>query len=124
MSLKYYNQTLKHIFTLVDNISLNSDEPIGIDEVFIPEFTCGSAKYPVMKIAMVESLLFKVGITPTSGNKVGAFAGDECRGTATLSGNGSTPLLIYGRNAGESITLKYYDAVTGKLYTIPDAVTL
>jgi len=72
----------------------------------------------------VESLLFKVGITPTSGNKVGAFAGDECRGTATLSGNGSTPLLIYGRNAGESITLKYYDAVTGKLYTIPDAVTL
>ena len=124
MSLKYYNQTLKHIFTLVDNISLNSDEPIGIDEVFIPEFTYGSAKYPVMKIAMVESLLVKVGITPTSGNKVGAFAGDECRGTATLSGNGSTPLLIYGRNAGESITLKYYDAVTGKLYTIPDAVTL
>ena len=124
MSLKYYNQTLKHIFTLVDNISLNSDEPIGIDEVFIPEFTYGSAKYPVMKIAMVESLLFKVGITPTSGNKVGAFAGDECRGTATLSGNGSTPLLIYGRNAGELITLKYYDAVTGKLYTIPDAVTL
>ena len=124
MTLQYYNQTLKHIFTLSDDINLNSDEPIGIDEVFIPEFTYGSAKYPVMKIAMVESLLVKVGITPTSGNKVGAFAGDECRGTATLSGNGSTPLLIYGRNAGESITLKYYDAVTGKLYTIPDAVTL
>lgn len=122
MSLQYYSQTLKHLFTLTDNITLNSDETTGIDEAFIPEFTFGSAKYPVMKAAVVEPLLTKVGITPVSGNKVGAFVGEECRGTVTLSASGATQLLIYGRSAGESVTLKYYDSATSKLYTIPDAV--
>ncbi|MBR1712347.1 MAG: hypothetical protein IJ722_02945 [Alloprevotella sp.] len=124
MSLQYYNQTLKHIFILSDDISLNSDKTTGIDEDFIPEFTNGSAKYPVMKTVTVESLLAKVGITPASGNIAGAFVGDECRGTVTLSAAGSTSLLIYGRNAGESVTLKYYDAANGKLYTIPNAVSM
>ena len=124
MSLQYYSQTLKQIFTLTDNISLNSDVTTGIEEAFIPEFTSGSAKYPVVKTANPEALLTKVGITPAAGNMVGAFVGEECRGTATLAASGSTSLLIYGRNVGESVTLKYYDAVTGKLYTIPDAVKM
>jgi hypothetical protein len=50
--------------------------------------------------------------------------GEECRGTVSLASSGSTQLLIFGRNAGESLTLKYYDATAGKLYTIPDAVKL
>ena len=124
MSLQYYNQTLKHIFTLSDDISLDSDVTTGIDEDFIPEFTYGSAKYPVVKTVGVEGLLAKADITPASGNIVGAFVGDECRGTVTLSAAGSTLLVIYGRNAGESITLKYYDAAKGQLYTIPGAVTM
>ncbi len=124
MSLQYYNQMLKHIFTLSDDISQNSDVTTGIDEDFIPEFTYGSAKYPIMKTATVEHLLTKVGITPTSGNIAGAFVGDECRGTVTLSAAGSTTLLIYGRNAGESVMLKYYDKAKGQLYTIPGAVTM
>ena len=124
MSLSYYSQTLKHIFTLSDNISLNSDETTGIDEAFIPEFTYGSVKYPVTKTVAVEPLLTKVGLTPASGNMVGAFVGEECRGTVPLSAQGSTQLLIYGRSAGESISLKYYDAAAGKLYTIADAVKM
>ena len=59
-----------------------------------------------------------------SGNMVAAFVGEECRGTVSLASSGSTQLLIFGRNAGESLTLKYYDATAGKLYTIPDAVKL
>ena len=35
-----------------------------------------------------------------------------------------TTLVIYGRNAGEPVTLKYYDASAGKLYTNPDAVKM
>ena len=124
MSLKYYCQTLKHIFTLMDDISLDSDESTGTDEDYVPEFTLGSAKYPVQKTVVAESLLTKVGITPAEGNVVGAFVGEECRGTVTLSASSNTKLLIYGRNAGESITLKYYDATVGKMYTIPDAVKL
>ena len=72
----------------------------------------------------VEPLLTKVGLTPVSGNMVAAFVGEECRGTVSLASSGSTQLLIFGRNAGESLTLKYYDATAGKLYTIPDAVKL
>ena len=49
MSLQYYSSTLKHLFTLTDNITLDADETTGIDEAFVPEFTLGSAKYPVQK---------------------------------------------------------------------------
>ena len=124
MSLQYYSQTLKHLFTLSDDITLDSDETTGIDEAFVPEFTFGSAKYPVVKTVVVESILTKAGIKPVSGNAVAAFGGKECRGTVSLSETGSTPLLIFGRNAGESLSLKYYDAEKGKLYTIPGAVKL
>ena len=124
MSLQYYSSTLKHLFTLTDNITLDSDETTGIDEAFVPEFTLGSAKYPVQKTVDVEPLLTKVSLTPASGNAVAAFVGEECRGTVSLTSSGSTQLLIFGRNAGESLTLKYYDATAGKLYTIPDAVKL
>ena len=124
MSLQYYSQTLKQIFTLSEDISLNSDETTGIDEDFIPEFTLGSTKYPVMKTVNPEAILTKAGIPPAAGNMVGAFVGEECRGTATLSTSGSTLLLIYGRAAGESVTLKYYNAAKGQLFAIADAVKM
>lgn len=124
MSLQYYSSTLKHLFTLTDDITLDADVTTGIDEDFVPEFTLGSVKYPVQKTVDVEPLLTKVGLTPVSGNMVAAFVGEECRGTVSLASSGSTQLLIFGRNAGESLTLKYYDATAGKLYTIPDAVKL
>ena len=124
MSLQYYSSTLKHLFTLTDNITLDADVTTGIDEAFVPKFTLGSVKYPVQKTVDVEPLLTKVGLTPVSGNMVAAFVGEECRGTVSLASSGSTQLLIFGRNAGESLTLKYYDTTAGKLYTIPDAVKL
>lgn len=124
MSLQYYSQKLKHIFTLSDDIVLNSDETTGIEEDFIPEFTLGSAKYPIVKTVSGESALTKVGLTAAEGNLLGAFVNEECRGTATLSVSGGTPLVIYGRSEGESVTLKYYDAAKGVLYTIPDAVKM
>ena len=124
MTLQYYSQTLKHIFTLSGDITLDSDETIGIDEDYIPEFTYGSAKYPVTKMVTVESILNVVGITPVGGNMVGAFVGNECRGTTTLSVNGGTSLLIFGRNNGEMVTLQYYDVSTRILYTIPNIVKL
>ena len=121
VTLKYYSQQLQHIFSLSDNIRLDADVTTGIKGDFIPEFTLGSAKYPVVKAVMVEDLLQSVGITPAEG-RVGAFVGEECRGTAALAASGRTPLMVYARDAEETLTLKYYDATKGKLYTIPDAV--
>ena len=122
-SLQYYSQQLKHLFTLSDKISLNSDETTGTDEAYIPLFTLGSAKYPVVKTVNAEPILTKVGITPGAG-MVGAFVGDECRGKVVLSASGITPLVIYGRNVGEMVTLKYYDTAKGQLFTIADAVKM
>ncbi len=36
MSLQYYSSTLKHLFTLTDNITLDADVTTGIDEAFVP----------------------------------------------------------------------------------------
>jgi hypothetical protein len=124
VSLQYYSKRLNQIFNLSENISLNSDESTGIDEDYIPLFTLGSSKYPIVKTVGVESHLTKVGIPFANGNIVGAFVGNECRGLAKLSTSGNTPLVIYGRTAGESVTLMYYDAENGILYTIPDALKM
>lgn len=124
ISLQYFSQRLNQIFTLSDNINLNSDESTGIDEDYIPPFTLGSAKYPIVKTVGAESQLTKAGVPYSDGNIIGAFVGEECRGLAKLSATGNTPLVIYGRSAGEWVTLKYYDAAKGILYTIPDAVRI
>lgn len=124
VSLKYYSETLKHIFSLSDHLSFNADKETGFNQAYIPPFTNGSAKFPVVKTVAAESLLTSAGITPVSGCLVGAFVGEECRGKATLSANGNTPMTIYGRTAGEPVTLKYYDAATGQLFTIADALKL
>lgn len=124
VSLRYYSQKLKQIFTLSDNIKINSDETTGIDTDFIPPFTQGSAKYPVSKTLIAESLLTRASITTLSDNIVGAFVGNECRGTVKLSSSGTTPLVIHGRSTGESVTLKYYDATKGVMFTIDNALNL
>jgi hypothetical protein len=124
ISLQYYSQQLKHLFTLSDNLSLDSDVTTGTDEDYIPQFTFGSAKYPVVKTVNVETLLTAAGVTPATGDMVGAFIGDECRGKVTLSASGITILDIYGRSAGESVTLKYYDATTERLFTIANVMKM
>ena len=124
ISLQYFSQRLNQIFTLSENINLNSDESTGIDEDYIPLFTLGSPKYPIVKTVGAEGHLTRVGIPFADGNIVGAFVGNECRGLAKLSTSGNTSLVIYGRTAGETVTLKYYDAENGILYTIPDALKM
>lgn len=123
MSLKYYNSRLRHMFTLSDDITLSSDETTGTDEDYIPPFTMGSEKYPMMKTVDVETILTLLGIEPESG-MIAAFVGGECRGVATVELYGSSQLVIHGRTQGEKITLKYYDEVTKTVFTISDAVKM
>jgi hypothetical protein len=124
IKLSYYCQKLKHIFTLSDDIKFDSEEMTGLYEDFIPPFTEGATKYTVKKDVDVESILRRAGITPAAGNLIGAFAGEECRGVATVSDLGSASMFILGRSAGEQITLRYYDAVNKRLYSIANALTL
>ena len=123
MSLSYYSQTLKHIFTLSGDINLDSDETTGIDEAFIPEFTYGSAKYPVVMPLNAAAILAKADIKPVAGDCFAAFVGEECRSICASPADGLS-LTVYGRQAGESITIKYYQAATSKLFTFADAAKI
>jgi hypothetical protein len=120
VKLSYYCQKLKHMFTLSANISMDSDETTGTDEDYIPPFTLGSAKYPAVMSLDAKDLLSKAGIKPAAGDLVSAFVGDECRGVCASPAENLT-WVVYGRAAGEDLTVKYYQAATGKLFTFPDA---
>lgn len=122
MKLMYYSHTLKHLFTLTDNITLNPDETIGIDTDFIPEFTYGSAKYPVVMDLSISAIIAKASITPVVGDYFAAFVGEECRGTGFVLNGTSMP--VYGREEGESITLKYYQSATGKVFIFSDVAKM
>lgn len=125
--LQYYCKKLNHIFTLSEKVNMDTDLTLGIDEEYVPEFTLGSAKYPVVKTVTAESILASVGITPQRNGIMAAFVGDECRGVTQFVADPnlrSTELTIYGRTAGESVTLKYYDAVKRVVYTFADPVKM
>ena len=125
ISLRYYCEKLKHLFTLSEDIKLDPDTEIGYNGTpYVPPFTSGSAKYPFVRTVALENTLKKAGLTPAAGSITGAFVGNECRGTVTLSDTGSTLLTVYGRSEGESVTLKYYDEAKGVLYTIDNALNI
>ena len=120
VKLSYYCQKLKHMFTLSAKISMDSDGTTGTDEDYIPPFTLGSAKYPAVMSLDAKDLLSKAGIKPAAGDLVSAFVGDECRGVNASPATNQT-LVVYGRVEGEPVTLKYYQAATGKLFVFADA---
>jgi len=118
MSLQYYSSKLKNLFILSDDIVLNPDMTIGIDSEFIPKFSYGTEKYPYVMGLSASNIIAKAGITPASGDYFAAFVGEECRGIGyAVSG---MLLTVYGRAEGESVTLKYYETATEKIYTFPD----
>ena len=123
MSLQYYSSTLKHLFALTADITLDSDETTGVDEDFIPKFTLGPSKYPVVMAFDGKATLAKAGIKPAAGDLVSAFVGDECRGVCASPAENLT-WVVYGRQEGESLTVKYYQAATGKLFTFPEAAKI
>lgn len=137
-TIKYYNSRLHHIFTFYSSMLYNIEEVIGLTEDYVPFFTLGSSKYPIhMFKNLAETPLASTGITPSEGDLVGAFVGDECRGTAPLSTSPLFPetslngkdfseifMTIYGKEEGESVTIKYYDADQGRILIFNDVFTI
>jgi hypothetical protein len=121
VTLKYYNSQLKHVFSRSASFQYRTDQVIGIDEDFVPKFTLGPAKYPiVMNLSLDSTPLSNVDLETSSDDMVGAFVGGECRGVAHANGR----MVVYGREEGEKVTLKYYEAVNHRVYTFNDAVRI
>lgn len=117
-TLKYYNKRLKHVFALSATVTFHVGEDVGVGSDVIPQFTIGSSKYPVTMTYDATALLAKASINPAAGDLLAAFVGNECRGTT----RGGTALTVFGRKEGENVTIKYYQAATGRIYSFPDAV--
>ncbi|MBR1378739.1 MAG: hypothetical protein IJ557_06385 [Bacteroidaceae bacterium] len=120
VTLKYYNARLKQVFARTATITYHLGKELGVDEDLIPQFTLGSTKYPVVTSFNPTALLTKAAVTPAIGDIVAAFVGDECRGVGRWTSD-NLPLTILGRSEGESVSIRYFQAATGNIYTFPDA---
>ena len=146
VTMKYYNAQLRQVFSRSTTMMYDVEVVLGIDEVFSPAFTLGSAKYPVVTTLDVADLLASAGITPAEGDIAAAFVGDECRGVADLtsattpdgspsgidpdgSPSATTPdgspsgITVFLREAGETVIVKYYDAARSRIITFGGSVT-
>lgn len=136
VTLKYYCSQLHHIFSLSSTIENKVEEVTGVDEDFIPRFSLGPSKYPVvMKLKLDTTPLVSANIQFADGDLIAAFTGDECRGIIplpatnspeelfTLEGHelSSLSMTVYGYEDGESLSLKYYDATNSRILTFNNA---
>ena len=118
LTMMYYNAQLEQIFSLTTTLTLEADMMIGFDEDFIPEFTLGSAKYPVVTSVNMAAILASSGITPAEGDIAAAFVGDECRGVLPMA-DGQI-LNVFQRDADETVVLMYYDSTNSRILSFED----
>lgn len=122
VTLKYYCSKLQHIFSRSATIENKVEEVTGVDEDFIPQLTLGPAKYPVVMTLPLSSTPLTVASFHTAqSGMVAAFVGDECRGVTSLP---ATTMTVYGREAGEALTFKYYDATNTRVLTFNQTLSI
>ena len=117
VTMKYYNAQLKQLFSLSESMTLDEDSNVGIYDDFIPPFTLGSAKYPVVTTVSVTDIL--KGITPGEGDILAAFVGDDCRGVWS-AGDSPASITVFQQEEGEDVVFMYYDAQNDRLITSVD----
>ena len=119
LTMKYYNAQMGQVFTLSETMTLDEELLLGFDEDFIPDFSLGSPKFPVMTTSNVTPAVAAAGITPVEGDIAAAFVGDECRGVSQFSALDPqwTVLNVYLRDADETVVLKYYDSARNRILT-------
>ena len=127
--LRYYSESLHQLFTYDIPTPLNLGGDIyGLDEPFIPPFSLGAASYPVVMTLSVACLpLEDSNIKPAKGDIIAAFVDNECRGTGVIGDElwfSPVRFTVFGRKTGETVTIKYYHATTGRIITfVPTATT-
>lgn len=118
ITMKYYIAQLGQVFTLSETMTLDEELMLGFYEDFIPAFSFGSAKYPVVTTLDMTNVLQAAGITPAAGDIAAAFVGEECRGVWTM--DDGQDLNVYLRDADEAFVLKYYDSTGNRVQTFEE----
>ena len=117
LTLCYYCSQLKQTFSRTVQMRYEMGKVYGLEENIVPHFTIGTTKYPVVMTLNVSAFIDKADIQPAQGDYFAAFIGEECRGVSSAD---NLSIIVYGRQEGESITLKYYQTATGKVFDFSD----
>ena len=118
-SLTYFSGGLHHIFTLNGQETFATEITYGYDEDFVPPLLLGSSKYPVQNCLTVNIPDTSPFMT-SEGDLIGAFVGNECRGTGTAG----EPFTVYRKSADEPLNLRYYSILQGGVYTLKQSINI
>ena len=127
-TLRYYSATLHQLFSYESAEYLELGKVYGMGTHSVFPFTQGAASYPLLTHFCVTCLpLEGTDVKPAKGDILAAFVGDECRGTYVFDDDlwfSPVRFNVRARKEGETVTLKYYHAGTGRIFTfVPTAVT-
>ena len=117
--LCYYCPAISQLFILEGRETFVTEVTYGYDEDFEPPLLIGCRRYPV-KNYVTASLPAQPPFTPDEGDVVAAFVGNECRGVGTVGQS----FVVLRTDPSETVTLRYYSARQGGVYTLQQRVEL
>ena len=117
--LCYYCPAISQLFILEGRETFVTEVTYGYDEDFEPPLLIGCRRYPV-KNYVTASLPAQPPFTPDQGDVVAAFVGNECRGVGAVGQS----FVVLRTDPSETVTLRYYSARQGGVYTLQQTVEL
>lgn len=119
LTVKYYCDSLKHIFVFPGFYSFVPDLTIGTDYDQDLYFPGVNSKYAMNQVTVTlpDSLPFK----RSNKDLIGAFVGNECRGVALVDDD----LVVYTLiDKQETVSFRYYSNDKGGIYTLQQTVVM
>lgn len=127
-TLKYYSYNLHQMFSLEGEEKFVAERVYGVENDFEAPFQMGSSKYPVVTNLQLTTVYREESdITPSANDVIGVFVGDECRGLYTLTdalSSAPVNISVFGREIGETATLKYYSVGKKSVLTFVETFQL
>lgn len=119
LTLKYYCDSLKHIFTFPGFEYFVPDRTVGTDWDYDSGFPGINSKYMgnSVKVNLPDSLPFNV----RDNDIIGAFVGDECRGTSKSNEWMWIFTLI---DKEETVSFRYFSEEKQGFYTLPLTIVM
>lgn len=124
VTLKYYSTSTNKLYTAAEKVPYRIDKIYGTSHspVF-PDFE-SSGKYPYYMHVVLQPNLQTVPFEVQQGDRLAAFAGNECRGSVTLNAENSTNKIfnmeIRGKEPGDPVVLKYYSHANERIYQLEE----
>ncbi len=118
IGFKYYSSELHHLFAVEDTDPYIPEGELGVSSDYEPPILKGSSKYPILTTLTIKFQIDQTVEEPFVAaplDFIGAFVGDECRGTAYVGQGynftGYITVPLYSKEVGEPITLRYYSSI-------------